>query len=185
METLYLRESEPPTVDGRTIVARIATYGRVYTPTPTERERIQRGAFKAPLARPSGLVRYRHVGERAGDVDDPQFVYGAVKALREDGDAVIAECVLADNARSDHLLSLVRSGAMSGVSMAATVAQSRTAPDGVHEILRVATLHGVSLTPDPAYADAQVVALRDVEAATRTRIDAERAYWASLRTVRP
>lgn len=181
---LILRESEPPTVDGRTIVARIATYGRIYTPTPGARERLQAGAFRGPLARPSGLVRYRHVGERAGDVDDPLHVYGVVRALREADGGVIAECSLAENHRSDHLLSLVGSGAITGVSMSATFSQSRMAPDGVRDIMRVSALHGVSLTPEPAYADAQVLALREAAATRAAAVAAERQYWATLRAVR-
>ena len=47
-EYVVLRESTPPAVDGRTLTARIATYGRIYTPTPMLRERVTRGAFKAP-----------------------------------------------------------------------------------------------------------------------------------------
>lgn len=184
MHYLILRESEPPTVDGRTVVARIATYNRVYRPAPGQSERIIPGAFKAPLARPAGLVRYRHVGERDGDVDDPLHVYGVVRALREDGAAVIAECQLAENDRADHLLSLIRSGAMAGVSMSATVAQSQQNTDGVRDILRVSALHGVSLTPAPAYHDAQVLALREHDATRTAAVTAEQQYWASLRAVR-
>jgi hypothetical protein len=184
MRHLILRENEAPTVDGRTIVARIATYDRVYTPAPDERERVKQGSFRAPLARPSGLVRYRHVGERPGDVDDPMHVYGFIHALREQGTSVIAECRLAENDRADHLLSLIRGGAMRGVSVSMTIAESQTAPDGIVDIQRISAVHGLSLTPDPGYADAEVLALREHDAKRAATVAAELQFWDSLRTVR-
>ena len=162
---VVLRESTPPAVDGRTLTARIATYGRIYTPTPTLRERVTRGAFKAPLARPSGVLRYRHNGERPGDTDRLDDVHGLVVGLREDGDAVLAELDVFPGPDGDKILRLADSGAITGVSMAAVIAESSKGADGVVSITRISNLNGVSLTPSPAYEDARV--LRDTAAAER------------------
>lgn len=170
-EFIVLRETEPPTLTGRTLTARIATYGRVYEPTPQLRERVARGAFKGPLARPSGVLRYRHAGERPGDQDDLASVHGLVVALREDGDAVIADLEVFHGSDGDKIIRLADSGAITGVSMAAVVAESTKGRDGITDIRRISQLHGVSLTPSPAYDDAQVLAIREQS----TRADREKA----------
>ena len=176
---LILRETTPPDVDGRTLTARIATYGRIYTPEPAKRERVIRGAFKSPMARPGGLLRYRHIGERPGDTDSLTDVHGTVTALREDGDAVLAELHVWETENGDKILRLVESGAVTGVSMAALIAESRVAPDGVNDIRRISSLNGVSLTPVPAYDDAQV--LRE----QTSRAAAERVWLAAIRAGLP
>ena len=87
MERLILREdfddTTAPTVTGRTLTIRIATYGRVYrigqAGRTVLRERIQPGAFKAPLARPTaagGVLRFRHAGERPGEPDELSIYTG-------------------------------------------------------------------------------------------------------------
>lgn len=182
---LILRETldAPPTVNGRRLTTRIATYGRIYN-IGNGLERIRRGAFKDALSRPRGALRWRHHGERPGDDDTLENFYGVMTALREDGDAVVAEFDVFDGPREDKLLRLVTSGAVTGVSMAAVVRESErlSSPAGmVTEITRIGHLDGVSITPAPAYDDAQVLAVRE---ATRAAADAERAYWASLRSVR-
>lgn len=187
-EFIVLRETEPPTLEGRTLTARIATYGRVYQPSPSLRERVVRGAFKAPLARPTGVLRFRHSGERPGESDDLSNVHGLLVGLREEGNSVLADLEVFDGADGDKILRLADSGAITGVSMSAVVSESTKGRDGIVDIRRISHLHGVSLTPTPAYDDAQVLALREHEAGRAERIararqdlDRARALLAGLR----
>lgn len=182
MELLFLREDATPTVEGRTLVARVCTYGRPYT-VGKKRERIRTGAFRSPLARPGGLLRYRHVGERQGDVDDPNYVYGMVRVLREEAGALIAEAEVVEGQRGDQLLALASSGAITGISMSALVAESHMTRDDVgplQEVTRVSQFYGISLTPSPAYPEAGVLVVRetgrvvDVEKLQRARADIQR-----------
>lgn len=187
MDRLILRESlddAPPTVTGRRLTTRIATYGRLYNIGQRRLERIRRGAFKDAMSRPRGALRWRHRGERPGDDDTLEDFYGYMTALREDGDAVIAEFEVFEGPREDKLLTLINSGTVTGVSMSAVVRESErvhTPAGPVVDLTRIGQVDAVSITPSPAYDDAQVLALRE---ATRARIDAERAYWDSLRHVR-
>lgn len=182
MNRLILRESiedAPPTISGRTLTTRIATYGRTYNIGP-HLERIRRGAFKDAMSRPRGALRWRHHGERPGDDDTLENFYGVMTALREEGDQVIADFEVFPGPREDKLLRLVSSETITGVSMAAVVRESQkiNTPAGpVIEITRIGHLDGVSITPSPAYDDAKVMAIRE---ATRAAVDAERAFWASL-----
>lgn len=182
-----LRESldtAPPAVDGRTITMRVASYDRIYRIGKGRRERIRRGAFRDALSRPRALLRWRHVGEHPGEVDPIDNVFGHMKALREDGDSLVADFEVFPGDRRDVLLSLVESGTVQGVSLAAVIREERrvSTPTGpVDDILRFGLLEGVSITPTPAYDDAAVLAVRD---ATRAAVEAERAFWARLRDVR-
>lgn len=185
---LVLREETPPTVDGRTLTARILTYDRVYTPAPRLRERVRRGALKGPLARPAGVLRYRHAGERPGDADDLASVHGLVTALREQDGAVVADLEVFAGPDGDKLLRLAESGAITGVSMAAVIAESTIGRDGITDIRRISEVNGVSLTPTPAYDDARVLALREARAGrderirhARDELQAARALLAGLR----
>lgn len=192
MDRLLLREDledAPPTVSGRTLSLRLCTYDRVYRLGNGQRERIRRGAFREPLARPRGSLRFRHVGERPGDDDTLDNFYGVLTALREEGNAVVGDFEVFGGAREDKLLRLVESGAVTGASMAAVVREHRPARDDagpLRDIVRISQLDGASITPSPAYDDAGVLAIReqqtDPAAATRraARIAAERAYWATL-----
>lgn len=180
---LVLREEEPPTVNGRTLVARIATYDRIYQVSPTLRERVRRGAFKAPMARPTGVLRYRHLGERPGDQDDLASVHGLLTALREDGDSVIAELEVFEGSDGDKILRLAKSGAIGGVSMAAVITDSARGRDGVNDVRRISAVNGVSLTPTPAYDDAKVLALRELESGRAARIEQARKELAAARAL--
>lgn len=179
MELLHLRESDAePTVQGRTLTVRLCTYDKIYTPERGKRERVRAGSWKAPLARPSGLVRFRHVGERPGDLDDPQYIYGPVTVLREVDGTIVAEGDIVTGDRGDHLLALVESKALRGASMSAVVSGSQVTRDGIRDITRIAAFNGFSLTPKPGYDDAEVLALRetmrvpDVEKLQRARAEA-------------
>lgn len=187
MQRLILRESlddAPPTVTGRRITTRIATYDRIYRIGGGRQERIRRGAFKDALSRPRAALRWRHEGERPGDEDPLENYYGEMIALREVGDALVGDFDVFPGEREDKLLRLVTSGTVGGVSLAAVIRESqkiRTPSGIVEEVTRFGRLDGVSITPTPAYDDAEVLAVRET---TRAHIDAEREFWANLRTVR-
>lgn len=174
---LVLREEAPPEVSGRTLVCRVATYGRVYTISPTLRERVLKGAFKSPLARPGGVLRYRHAGERPGDSDDLSMVHGLVTALREEDGAVFTDVDVFPGSDGDKILRLADSGAITGVSMSAVIAESTRSRDGVVDIRRISQFNGISLTPSNAYDDAQVLALRERARVSKERLAQERAWW--------
>lgn len=181
-----LRETlteDPPAVEGRTIDLRVATYDRIYDVGP-RKERVRPGAFKDALSRPRALLRWRHGGERPGEQDSISLVFGEMRALREQGNALHGTFEVFDGPERDVMLRLVKSGTVTGVSLAAVIREERpvSTPAGVvYDILRFGTLDGVSITPTNAYDDAEVLAVRDV---TRAAVDAERAFWANLRNVR-
>jgi HK97 family phage prohead protease len=200
VQRLILREDfddqTAPTVTGRTLTIRIATYGRVYriggTGRQVLRERILPGAFREPLARPRGALRFRHVGERPGDVDSLENFYGVMTALREEDGALLGDFEVFPGAPEDKLLRLVESGAVTGASMTAVIKGDRKARDAagpITDITRVSTIDAVSITPKPAYDDAGVLAIREhleapdpaAQAARVARIAQERAYWATAR----
>ena len=185
---IVLREEAAPTVDGRTLTARICTYDRVYTPEPRLRERIRRGAFKGPLARPAGVLRYRHRGERPGEEDDLANIHGVVVALREDGPSVLADLQVWDGPDGDKILRLVESGAVTGVSMSAVYAEAAKGGDGVLDVTRISQINGVSLTPSPGFDDAAVLRERQERQARRAaiqrEIDANARIRATLRDAR-
>lgn len=193
MDRLLLREDSSPTVAGRTLTIRIASYNRVYQvpgrgPRPT-RERILPGAFREPLARPRGSLRFRHIGERPGDTDDLDNFYGTLTALREEDGGVVGDFEVFPGEREDKLLRLVSTGAVTGASMAAVIRESKAGRDPggpTVDITRIGSLDGVSITPNPNYSDARVLAIREelpqVDPAARaTRLAAERAYWEQAR----
>ena len=201
MQRLILREdfddTNTPTISGRTLTIRIATYGRVYRigkqGRTILRERIQPGAFKAPLARPTGsggVLRFRHEGERPGDLDALDNLYGVCTALREQDNAILADYEVFPGEREDKLLRLVQSGAITGASMTALVTGAKKTDDPggpITDITRIASIAATSITPTPGYDDAGVLAIReelppDPQDATRRaqRIAQERAYWATV-----
>ena len=180
-QPLVLRESEPPTVAGRTLTVRVATYGRVYR-VGSGRERVAVGAFRGPIARPAGVLRFKHQGERPGESDDPLFILGAVRALRDVSGSLLADVEVLSGERGDHLIALVESGTIRGASMSALVSGQQMVRDAdgpLREIQRVSSLAGLSITDVPAYDDAGVLALRDAE--TAARVESLRVARAEMR----
>lgn len=195
MDRLILREDltdTPPTVAGRTLTLRLCTYNRVYTigrqGRTVLRERVLPGAFREPLARPRGVLRFRHVGERPGEPDVLENFYGTLTALREENNGVVGDFDVFPGPTEDKLLRLVTSGAITGASMSAVVAESRQSRDPIGpitDVTRIRHLAGASITPEPGYDDAGVLAVReqlDPDATARrvARIAEERAYWATV-----
>lgn len=192
MQPLILREDlseSPPTLTGRRLRIRVCTYGRVYEMGQGRtalRERIQPGAFREPLARPRGALRFRHQGERPGDVDVLENFYGVMTGMDEgDGDALFAEFDVFPGEREDKLLQLIQYGAVRGASMSALIKASKAGRDTrgpLVDIIRVGAVDAVSITPKPGYDDAEVVAVRERRPAPdRARLAAEAAYWATVK----
>jgi phage head maturation protease len=199
MDRLLLREEyspeERPTLAGRTLTIRLATIGRVYTTgragRTVLREKIAPGAFKEPLARPRGVLRFRHKGEHQGETDDLDNFYGVMTGMAEKDGAVYADFEVFPGEREDKLLKLVSSGAITGASMAAVVKGDRKVRDAagpLTEITRISEVNGASITPARAYDDAEVVAFReqrtvDPEQARKTLAarDAARKDWETAR----
>ena len=197
MDRLILREElddAPPELAGSTLRIRICTYGRVYrvgrSGLTVMRERVQPGAFKEPLARPRGALRFQHRGERPGDDDVLENFYGVLTKLVERDGSVFGEFEVFPGDREDKLLRLVQSGAVTGASMTAVIKASKPGRDSrgpLTDITRIGALDAVSITPKPAYDDAQVVATRELDtklahANRASMIAAERAWWATVRT---
>ena len=197
MDRLILREQytpdELPTVAGRTLTLRLATIGRMYRPVTgqrAKRERIEAGAFREPLARPRGVLRFRHRGEHPGEPDDLDNFHGVMTALREESGAVMGDFELFEGPREDKLLRLVEQRAVTGASMSAIVAESRQLRDDAGpftSIVRIRQVNGASITPAPGYDDAGVVAMREADPGRaqqlRAAADAERAALQATRAL--
>jgi HK97 family phage prohead protease len=167
---LVLRDVE---VKGRTLVLACVPFD---TPTWVSdggdpyREEFAPGAFDHVDPTRTQL-RYRH----SGDLLDR---LGAGRALKEDGGWLIGEFAVAKGQRGDHLIDLVDSGDLRGVSVGFDpgVDEVRVDADGeVTRRVRVKRLPEVSLVDQPAYAEAQVVAVREERA--RERAWAEFQQW--------
>jgi hypothetical protein len=195
MDRLILREDygpgDAPRITGRTLTIRVATIGRVYTVAESGRtvlrERIPDAeAFREPLARPRGVLRFRHKGEHPGEQDDLANFHGVITGMALRDNAVYADAEVFPGPLEDRLLRLVDTGTITGASMAALIAQSRPGRDSIGpltDIIRIRQVHGISITPENAYDDAGVVAIREAEhdpARERARQAAreqERRWW--------
>jgi HK97 family phage prohead protease len=185
MERIVIREAAPnPTVTGRRVALRVASYDRMYSwGAPPKRERISRGAFTAPLARPAATVlRYRH-----RDSDSLDDVYGHCVAMAEREGGIEADFEVFPGAREDKLLRLLEGGALSSASMGALVEVRRERDTaGPYDVItRVVALTEVSIVPTAAYDDARVLAVREDPPPTTVaagRLAAERDWWSTLRT---
>jgi phage head maturation protease len=196
MHRLVLREEyspdDRPTLAGRTLTIRLATYGRVYSTgragRTVLRERIAPGAFKEPLARPRGVLRFRHKGEHPGEADDLDNFYGVMTGMAEKDGAVYADFEVFSGDREDKLLKLVSSGSITGASMAAVIKADRKVRDSagpLTEITRIGEVNGASITPQNAYDDAEVVAMRETAPEEARRAvqarEAARKDWETAR----
>lgn len=198
MYRLLLREDfaddDQPVVRGRTLTIRVCTYGRVYEVSRAgrtiNREKVAPGAFKEPLARPRGVLRFRHIGEHDGEPDALENFHGVLKGMVENDGSVYGDFEVFEGEREDRLLKLVESGGITGASMSGIVKADRKTRDAkgpITEILRISPFNGMSITPANAYDDAGVVAIREKPSAKdgearADRIKAERKYWDGARS---
>lgn len=179
--TIYRSFASDATVagDGRTIVLTCVPYD---TPTTVDDgngpyvEEFAHGAFRKAVKAPHRVeLRYRHadgVGNllgRATDlVETPSALVGTFRAVGPNGDQVLA---------------MVADGLLTGASVGAMVHPNGTevVTRGGHTITRrtlISRLMEVSLVPEPAYADAGVLAVREgVPDADTLRAVRERARW--------
>jgi HK97 family phage prohead protease len=170
LRELVLRGAE---VKGRTLLLACVPFD---TPTwvsdggDPHREEFAPGAFRHVDPTRTQL-RYRH----SGDLLDR---LGAGRSLTEDGGWLIGEFAVAKGQRGDHLIDLVDSGDLSGVSVGFDPGVDEVRVDADGEItrrVRVKRLPEVSLVDQPAYEEASVLAVREERA--RERAWAEFQAW--------
>jgi HK97 family phage prohead protease len=161
-------------VKGRTLVLACVPFD---TPTLVSdggdpyREEFAPGAF-AHVDATRTQLRYRH----STDLMDR---LGSGLSLREDGGWLVGEFRVAGGVRGDHLIDLVRDGELRGVSIGFDpgVDEQRTDRDGqVVRRVRVKRMPEVSLVDQPAYPEAEVLAVR-ADQARRARELAELRAW--------
>lgn len=147
--------------DGRTIVGRLVPYGEVARVADGLDEPYDEvwvpGAFRRVVrAADRVLLNYEH---RAGLLDQIARCTSLV-----DGDGGLdGEFRAFDGPVGDHGLELVRSKAVTGLSVAARVpARRRVRDDGVVERHLATMIEHVALTAAPAYAGAAITAVRHV-----------------------
>lgn len=156
--------------DGRTLVGRLVPYGLTSEvadpdahgrPGRPYRERFVRGAFERQLR--SGQHRQvalfpQHVRE------NDRLPLARADRLFDEADGLFGSFPMPHTTAADDALELVRSGVVTGLSVGFRLLDgsgSRRASDGVIERHRAHVDH-VALTHSPAYAGAEVVALRTV-----------------------
>lgn len=158
--------------DGRTLLLACVPYDvptRVDDGSGTYREVFRHGAFRDAVKSPNRVeLRYAH--------QQDGLPYGFAAALEETESALVGTFRVADSTLGEQALALVREKMLNGVSIGFVPGADRetTDDDGpLVERLRVKRLLEVSLTANPAYEDAQVLAVRQSQpddlAAARAR----------------
>jgi uncharacterized protein len=161
--------------DGRTVHGRAVPFGQTIE-IPGGRERFVPGAFTAQIANGGhGRVRLfaSHGGRLSGDVTE---AVGRTVELSERQDGLHGAWAMYETPKGDAALYLVKTGQVTGLSVGfkANDGGTRKGADGALERY-AATLDHVALTNDPAYAGAQVTAVRSKMSAGSYRRDLERA----------
>lgn len=158
-----LRDAE---IKGRTLELACVPFDREAWVSDHEgeyREVFRHGAFAGVINDPRRTqLRYAHS-------EDLKDRLGIGLELREDAAYLHGAFRVTQGERGDHLLDLVRSGDLAGVSVGFMAGASRRTGDLV-ERLRVKQLVEVSLVDAPAYQEAEVLAVRQAR-----ELDAERA----------
>lgn len=159
---LALRDGGPG--DGRTLVGRLVPYGLASEVDDNDgrrpyRERFVRGAFERQLR--SG--QHRQVALFAQHVrSNDRLPLARADRLFDETDGLFGSFPMPHTTVADDALELVRSGVVTGLSVGFRLLDggSHRGTDGVIERRRAHVDH-VALTHSPAYAGAEVVALRD------------------------
>lgn len=165
MSELIIRSYElhDMAVKGRTLTLAVVPFDRpawVDDGQGPYRERFRSGAFKH-IDPTRVQLRYQHSQDMMDRI-------GVGQALREDGGYLIGEARVFRGDRGDHLLNLVDDGALQGISAGFVAGESRTVQDAdgpLVERVRVKSLPEISLVDEPAYAGAQVLAVRSAKRA--------------------
>jgi HK97 family phage prohead protease len=159
------------TVKGRTLtlaVVPIMQAAWVEDETGRFRERFRSGAFSH--VDPTRVqLRYQHSTDLLDRV-------GAGVSMREDGRYLLGTARVFNGARGDHLLDLVNAKELRGVSVGFYPGQDAQAWDDdgpIVERVKVRSNPEWSLVDEPAYAGAEVLAVRNAtQAAERAALDA-------------
>jgi len=161
--------------DGRTLIGRAVPYGPT-ADIPGGTERFVSGAFARQIAAgPDALQRVKLFGSHTERLSG-QFGVGKTVALSEQSDGLHGAWQMYDTPRGNEALHLVSTGEVRGLSVGFKALSSRRAADGALE--RVAAhLDHVTLTNEPAYTDAAIVAVRSAgHPLGAYRTDLERAH---------
>lgn len=158
--------------DGRTVIGRCVPYGVSATVAdPPEfvpyLERFAPGAFRKAAQAGGHWIELRH--EHGEGILDR---IGRARSLRDEPDGLYGEFEVLPGEPGNQALELVRAGILSGMSISAKVDRSQTLEDGTVERIK-ATLRHVGLTSTPAYAGAEVLAMRTASSSATARIRAE------------
>jgi len=158
--------------DGRTLHGRAVPYG-VTAEIPAGTERFLPGAFARQIATDGAMGRIKLFGSHNQRLSG-EFGVGKTVSLSERSDGLHGAWQMYDTPRGNEALHLVKTGEVSGLSVGFKPLSSRRAHDGTLE--RVAAhLDHVTLTNDPAYTDAAVLAVRTAHPIGTYRTDLERA----------
>jgi HK97 family phage prohead protease len=90
---------------------------------------------------------------------------GRAIALREDEDGLHADLLVSDTAAGRDVLTLVRDGVATGLSVGFVPLEDEWTADRTAVVRRRAALVEISVTAMPAYPDAQIAAVRAAQAA--------------------
>ena len=165
-------------VEGRTLVLRLVPYGvptMVRDQLPSGewgrayREGFDPGAMTDAIS--NNLAGRARVALTAGHSDDPWRDVGWATELTEDPKGAYGNFAVDESSFGDHLLAKVRTGQWRGVSVKAVVRASRHGDDGVVWRTKVHPIHA-AVTEHPAYADAEVLALRNGTGSATPKLDA-------------
>jgi HK97 family phage prohead protease len=146
--------------DGRTLHGRAVPFGTVAAVPVLGRERFLAGAFARQISGGNvGAVKLHAThSQRSSDLP-----IGKTVQLVERQDGLYGAWRMYDTPRGEEALQLVRTGEITGLSVGfKPVDAPRKAADGVYE-QHSAHLDHVALTNEPAYAGAQITAVRSVE----------------------
>jgi HK97 family phage prohead protease len=147
--------------DGRTLYGRAVPFGQtIILKDGDARERFMPGAFARQIGYgPDHLQRIKlydsHDARMSG-----QLPIGKTVMLAEQPDGLHGAWPLYNTTKGNDALELVRSGEVTGLSIGfKPTAKPQIGPDGAYERTAVHLDH-IVLTQEPAYADAQVTAVR-------------------------
>lgn len=131
-------------------------YASLFHRTDLGRDMVMPGAFRASLAKrgPAGVkMLFQH---------DPNTPIGVWRAIREDGDGLYVEGRLTTEvAKAREVLSLMRAGALDGLSIGYRTVRGRTdAKTGVRSLYEV-DLWEISVVTFPMLPEARVTSVKD------------------------
>lgn len=155
--TVQIREDS----DGRTVHARLVPYNQPTVINARLTEEFLPGAFRAQMKDPA-RIRFA-----LGHLSQGGTVIGRVTALEERSDGLYGTARISSTRDGDDALELLRDGVLDSVSIGFLEGKNRIRGNVTQR--ESARLTEVAIVLDPAYKEAQVLALRE-EQAPRERI---------------